>query len=225
MEIKICTKCKRELNIDMFCKRTGSKDGKALFCKECMNKIGLEYRKLNSKRENERTREYKETHQIETKEYRKNYRINNLEKVKETNKNYRKNNVEKVKEINRNYRKNNLTRGTITENNRKARKKLLPHTLTATQWERIKQEFNNRCCYCNRELPLAQEHFLALSNSGEYTLNNILPSCQSCNSSKGNRDFFKWYTTYEYYDKKRQTHLLKFLNYSKQNNQQLAFTI
>jgi len=210
METKTCTKCKKELTLDNFRKCKLGKNGLDSACKEC---------------ENERIKEYRKTHQIETKEYNKRYRIDNLEKKKEINKNYRKNNVEKVKETNRNYRKNNLERGRITENNRRARKKLLAHTLTITQWENVKNKFNNRCCYCGRKLPLAQEHFLALSNLGEYTLNNIVPSCQSCNSSKGNKDYFVWYKDYEYYNRQRETYLLKYLHYNKQNNQQLAFII
>lgn len=87
------------------------------------------------------------------------------------------------------------------------------------QWEEIKKHFDYKCAYCGKDLPLAQEHFLALSKEGEYTLNNIIPSCKSCNSSKATKDFFKWYPNYKNYSKKRERAILKFLGYTDENQQ------
>ena len=107
---------------------------------------------------------------------------------------------------------------------RMALKRKLSSTLTLAQWENMKMHFNNKCAYCGKELPLAQEHFLALTKGGEYTVNNIIPSCKTCNSSKCNKDFFTWYPKYKYFSKKREKIILKFLNY-KNEIQQLTFTI
>mgnify|MGYP003489420683 CR=1 FL=1 len=78
----------------------------------------------------------------------------------------------------------------------------------------IKLEFNNKCAYCGKEKPLSQEHFVALSKGGEFTINNIIPSCQNCNSSKRATDFFEWYPKFKHYSKKREQIILKFLNYN-----------
>lgn len=103
----------------------------------------------------------------------------------------------------------------------KARKKLLDATLSPLQWEEIKLYFNNSCAYCGKEKPLHQEHFVAASKGGEYTHNNIIPSCKSCNNSKFSKSFFEWYPKFKYYSKKRERAILLFLHY-KDGVQQLG---
>ena len=51
METKICTKCGRELSVDMFHKKSTSKDGLQHYCKECHNEST---RKSYYKRKNKR---------------------------------------------------------------------------------------------------------------------------------------------------------------------------
>ena len=105
---------------------------------------------------------------------------------------------------------------------RRARRRLLPATLTVEQWEQIKKDFDGKCAYCGEELPLEQEHFIPVTKGGEYTHNNIIPACKSCNSSKGPRSFFEWYPKYKYHSKEREQIIFEYLNYDKQNNQQIG---
>lgn len=58
---------------------------------------------------------------------------------------------------------------------------------TAEQWTELKQKHNNRCAYCLQSAKLTQDHIQPLSKGGAHTLSNILPACQSCNSSKGTK--------------------------------------
>ena len=178
-------------------------------------------------------KEYREnySHKILSSEHNKIYRIANREKDLERKRIYRANNDDSIrayreanKEKAKGYtNKYNKTKHNINTQKRRTRKLLLIATLTDTQWSQIKNSFNNKCAYCGKELPLAQEHFIPLSKGGEYTLNNIIPSCKHCNSSKCDRDFFSWYLKYEYYSKERETKILKYLHYEN-NNQQLALT-
>jgi len=173
------------------------------------------------------------------KEYSKGYYIMNKESLDNSNKIYYRLNREMVLNRSRQYysdnseyvikrcniyRKNNKEKYITIAQRSRTRKQGLSSTLTNKQWGIIKKDFNNRCCYCGEEKPLAREHFLALSKKGEFTINNVLPSCCSCNSSKGTKDFFIWYPKYKYYDKKREVKILKYLNY-KNNIQQLTFAI
>jgi 5-methylcytosine-specific restriction endonuclease McrA len=119
------------------------------------------------------------------------------------------------------WQKVNKDKVNVIAQRRRTRKHLLPSNLTFEQWGETKLHFDNKCAYCGKELPLVQEHFIALSKSGEYTINNIIPACMSCNNSKGNKDFFEWYPKYRHYSKKREKIVLKFLNY-KNNIHQLA---
>ena len=140
-------------------------------CKKCHNFYHKQYRIENK----ERDKEWAELNREELLQYKKEYRQKHKEDIKEKKKQWVSENKDK---------------GISYRQKRKALKCHLPNTLTIQQWKIIKLQFNNRCAYCGKELPLAQEHFIPISKGGEYTVNNIIPSCQSCNSSKGNRDFF-----------------------------------
>ena len=107
----------------------------------------------------------------------------------------------------------------VSAQKRRAAKKQLSNSLTTKQWNKIKEHFDNKCAYCGKELPLAQEHFIPLSDGGEYTHNNIIPACKSCNSSKKNKSFFDWYPKYKRYSKKREKNILKFLGYKNEVQQ------
>jgi len=66
---------------------------------------------------------------------------------------------------------------------------------------------------------LTQEHFISVTKFGGYVKENILCACQSCNSSKGNRDFEIWYPTFKHFSKKRQDKILEYLESVKDDKQ------
>lgn len=241
--MKVCKNCGRRLPLEMFAKSCKAKNGRASKCRDCK----AEYYKSHKDAITERVKEYRETHKEVIVERKKKYYEDNKAMLAKRHKQYRKANKDAMVEyqreyrkthkedlvkyregrkeitleIRRNYRQNHLGEFCVRQQKREALKLGLPSTLTFEQWELMKKHFNNSCCYCGRELPLHQEHFLALSKGGEYSHNNIVPSCQGCNSSKGPKDFFDWYPKYRYYSKKREKIILKFLNY-KNGIQQLA---
>jgi 5-methylcytosine-specific restriction endonuclease McrA len=59
--------------------------------------------------------------------------------------------------------------------------------LTETQWAAMKLAYRYRCAYCHKRKRLTQDHVIPVSKGGTHTANNIVPACQSCNSSKGAR--------------------------------------
>ena len=67
---------------------------------------------------------------------------------------------------------------------RTTRKRGLPATLTRAEWEQTVVHFDFRCAYCGEDRPLCQDHFIPLSAGGLYSVDNIVPSCGHCNSSK-----------------------------------------
>ncbi len=100
--------------------------------------------------------------------------------------------------------------------------KELPVLLTLEQWNMCLNYFGNKCAYCGVSTgDMTQDHFVPLSRKGEYTINNIIPACRSCNSSKSNKDFFSWYPAQPFYSKQYEKNILKYLGYNK-NKQQLA---
>ena len=248
-ETKVCTRCEKELTIGMFGNAKKNKDGLSTWYKKCLNEYA-EKRKnpLRKKRikviTNPRMRFcYKCKRELtfydfnkdksapsgynscckecQKKKYKTYYEYN-FDKIKITRNIYINQNILKIKESQRKYVTKHHLNFVFYAQKRRAMKELLPSTLNEQQWELIKQQFDNKCAYCGKGLPLAQDHFLALSKGGEYTINNIIPSCQSCNSSKRDKDFFMWYPKHKSYSKKREDFILKYLNYNKQNIQQLS---
>ncbi len=223
MQYKTCTKCGKELpaTTEYFSSRKDSKDGMRDQCKECIKEREKQYREENKEKVKEYWKQYREENKEKIKKYKKQYREENKEKVKEYSKQYYEENKEYYKRYKKQYNKEHPEVRTKAKQKRRALKFNLPSTLTVDQWNETKEYFNNRCAYCGKEKSLAQEHFVPLSKGGEYTHNNIIPACRSCNSSKNNKDFFEWYPQQPYYSKEREQKILDFLGYQ-QGTQQLT---
>lgn len=233
---KACTKCGKELAEENF--RKGNNQ-----CKECVaeylkkytqeNAVDIaqkkkEYDRVNKERISERDKKYRETNKEKISEKDKKYRKNNKDKILAVSRQYYQKNKEAYAEYAKKYRKINKESIAIGKSKwakthkeganrnvhqRRSRKHLLPATLTLTQWEVIKKHFNNTCCYCGKSLPLEQEHFVALINGGEYSKENILPACRSCNTQKNAKSFFVWYPSHKHYSKQREMKILNCLGY------------
>lgn len=238
VETKVCVKCNKEfpLTSEYFGKQIKNTDGYKGRCRQCcieqhklyyaINKpIVLEKSKQHYKENIDYYTDYAKEYVVKNKEQRQLYTrawsLNNKDKTLKSCKKYRDAHKDKRTDYNKQYIKTHLENFRIYKQIRKAQIRSLPATLTKTQWFEIKQYFNEKCAYCGEKLPLAQDHFLALSKGGEYSKNNIIPACKVCNSSKHNSDFFIWYPQFENYNKRREQHILKFLRY-KNNSQQLS---
>lgn len=66
------------------------------------------------------------------------------------------------------------------------------HDLSAEQWAALTAAWGG-CAYCGvTDQPLQRDCVLALSRGGRYTLENIVPACRSCNTSKCNEEVTHW---------------------------------
>jgi hypothetical protein len=247
---KICSKCKQELPAtnEYFSKKKTGIYGLKPACKKCLNKANKVYAELNKEKVNERIRKYKALNRESINEKGRIYNSANKERYHqryeanrekilqyfrerrlnhpEYMKNYREKTVEKRFLQHKIWSINNKDKLTIRTHKRDARKKLLPSNYSVELWEECKKFFNNKCAYCGNEAKLTEEHFIPLSKGGEYTRNNIIPVCKSCNSSKRDRNFFEYYPKQKYYSEKREQKILKYLNYDlKTKQQQIALCI
>jgi 5-methylcytosine-specific restriction endonuclease McrA len=132
------------------------------------------------------TRVYYQDHKQEFNDYRRQWRKQNPDKMKAQSQRARLRNPElwklKLEKLNawaveHGYQLVYLAR-------RRARLRGLPSTLTPEQWEAIKAIYHYRCAYCGKKKPLTQDHIIAATHGGGYTLDNIVPACRSCNSRK-----------------------------------------
>jgi 5-methylcytosine-specific restriction endonuclease McrA len=66
------------------------------------------------------------------------------------------------------------------------------HDLTDAQWLALKAAWGG-CAYCGAgDRPLQRDCVLAISRGGRYTIDNVVPACRSCNTSKCNEEVTHW---------------------------------
>lgn len=68
------------------------------------------------------------------------------------------------------------------------------HRIQKTVWAEILKEFSHRCAYCCCEASadnrgIVPDHLVAVTEFGELVSGNTIPACQSCNDSRGNKDW------------------------------------
>ncbi len=66
------------------------------------------------------------------------------------------------------------------------------HDLSGEQWTALKKAWGG-CAYCGAmDKPLQRDCVQAISRGGRYTLDNIVPACRSCNTSKWGYEVTSW---------------------------------
>jgi hypothetical protein len=121
-------------------------------------------------------------------------------------------NKEEINQKYRLYRKKNKVAFNIRKQRRNTAKKNLIADFSIEDWNNCLEHFNYSCAYCGEKSDsLQQEHFIPVAMNGNYTRNNILPACHRCNTSKRDRNFFKWYPKQKFYNKVREAKILDYL--------------
>ena len=86
----------------------------------------------------------------------------------------------------------NRTRKARIARRRRLRMGRVEHDLSDAQWAALKAAWGG-CAYCGEtDKPLQRDCVLALSRGGRYTLDNVVPVCRSCNTSKCNDEVTAW---------------------------------
>ena len=69
---------------------------------------------------------------------------------------------------------------------------LADNDLTADQWAALREAWAG-CAYCGATGgPLQRDCVLPISRGGRYTLENVVPACRTCNTSKCNDEVTAW---------------------------------
>ena len=64
--------------------------------------------------------------------------------------------------------------------------------LTPDQWIALREAWGG-CAYCGAEgAALQRDCMLAISRGGRYTIDNVVPACAKCNTSKCNDEVTGW---------------------------------
>lgn len=225
MDAKVCKTCGEEKGIGQYYKKL---NGHQAHCKECRNKEKRRIYQTEKDKVLKRNAEYYKANSKAVMERKKEYRQENLERIQEREKRWRRENRERLTERNRQWRASNTEWSRrcarMYNNTYRARKGKLNACFTPEQWGETKDFFQNQCAYCGKQRDLTQEHFIPVTKGGCYTINNIIPACQPCNSSKQNKDFESWYPEQEYYSKRREKKIFKYLNIE-EGKQQLKIEV
>jgi hypothetical protein len=67
-------------------------------------------------------------------------------------------------------------------------------------WKRdIKDQWGNKCAYCNSDENLTLDHIVPQSKGGLDTTKNVVCCCKSCNHSKGHTPWEEWYYNQDFF--------------------------
>lgn len=185
--IKYCSQCGRALPLSLF--PTAGKNAKgeqryAGECKQCTKLRQANYYENNKEHIKAITNDYRKAHLEQYREYSKEFARRNPEKRKK-----------QQIEASRRYAKTPHGRMKKLAYNEVYNRMAAIGDLTYEQWIRIVELFDNACAYCGSMDVLTVEHIIPVSHGGTRTAANVIPVCQHCNSSRGNKDIDEWLDT------------------------------
>lgn len=199
---KLCATCRNWFPCTLeyfYINRSNKADGLHPECRECSKNRAHAYLKAHPEWNNERTKRI----------YAEN----------------RFNQRERERKCARAYRQSDLYKKWCAENQdrlRKYRENHKFHDITDEEWQHCKDYFNNACAYCG--LPI-EEHFNnyrdglklydlhkehVFLDGGNY-IENCVPACRQCNSSKRIYDFESWYKAQPFYTEERYNRIISWI--------------
>ena len=203
MEKKVCNKCNKEKSLTEYHKDKSKKDGFRSDCKKCncasrkkwreenpekIKAARKKWQKENPEKVKALKRKWKKENPGKVKASRKKYYLKHGEEERARQKIYRKTHREKVKAIQ-----------SLSDSKRRAQKrntqveKITP-SLLKEYW--IKKGIDpQRCYHCDKTFEGLYEHldhYYPLSKGGTHTKENLVPSCEHCNLSKGDKTPEEW---------------------------------
>ncbi len=178
MKNKICTICKISKHLTGFSKNSnGMKDGHLNQCKSCIKKRLQKWQLKNPLIVKERRKMSYDKNRDKNINDSIEWNRKNREKRKITTDKWRDKNKELTNHLSKNYH---------------YRKKKAEGSHSLKEYKEKLLKFGGLCAYCGIEKANTKDHVIPLSKGGTYFIDNIIPACVSCNSSKGNKTVFEW---------------------------------
>lgn len=126
------------------------------------------------------------------KEYQKMYRYLNKEKRTRQAVEWGRKNKEKRKVIKNKWRIGNKERVNFLRRLYFYRKRGAGGYPTFKQVNELYEKYLGLCAYCGLNKANSIDHVIPISRRGSSDIENLLPACVSCNSSKGNKLLKEW---------------------------------
>lgn len=113
------------------------------------------------------------------------YRNSHKETIKLKCSKWRKSNMEHVRAYDRKRFKESPNKR-FNNSQYSIRRSNIVGKFTISEWTLLKWIFSERCAYCGEQKVLTIDHVIPITKGGTNYIENILPACKSCNSSKNN---------------------------------------
>jgi hypothetical protein len=182
---KTCTKCGETKPTTEFYKRSDARDGLQAHCKSCKKARSKAWYEANREEKKASSKAYREANPEKIKARRKAYCEANREKIKASSKTYREANSEKIKAYDK--ARHGTPARKFSEYKNNARVRGIPFLMEFQQFEGLWQK---PCYYCGAEIKTIGLD--RVYNDGPYHIDNVVPCCQSCNTSKGALPLEEW---------------------------------
>lgn len=175
--MKTCSRCNVTKPVSEFRRHRGRPDGYDYICKQCKSEVDKRYYKRNREKIITRVKDNYWQNPEESRKKRRLWTQRNREHVRQWWKQwYSTHSVHRRQKIRIRYMA--VGSSTITDEQ---------------TWKMILETFSYRCAYCGKEgIPLTIDHWIPVTKGGTNDPWNLVPSCKSCNSSKGNRTPLEW---------------------------------
>lgn len=75
--------------------------------------------------------------------------------------------------------------------------------------KKIKEQWSNKCAYCESSDDLTLDHVIPRSHGGSDTTKNVVCCCKNCNQSKGHTDVEQWFRNQSFFTEEKLDRLNK----------------
>ena len=170
MSKKRCSDCGKIRPIEKFGKDRNRKDGRNVYCLDCISIRTRESYKRNTEKVKARNNAWRFANPAKKKLARDRWNANNKERIKEKGREWVKKNPEKARLHTQNYQSRRWGNG---------------GKLTEKEWLECLEESGCRCLKCGSPNNLSLDHIVPVLLGGRTEKSNTQVLCVPCNSSKG----------------------------------------
>ena len=178
-------------------------------CKSCTSKDATEWEKKNPEQSKENKRRWYIKHREEFLEkcaeiYKANpepakarvakWTKENKERADATRAAWHAKHPESRHASSKRWKKNNPNAVKAIKRNRRMREKSVPGGGWNSKEEvQLIEDYGHRCAYCGKKTDkLEMDHVVPVSKGGNHSIDNIVPACRFCNTSKSNKPLLVW---------------------------------
>jgi len=148
-----------------------------------------EYYQENKEEILEQQHQYRLEHKNERAEHRQQYNLEHKDEIAEHGRQRFQEHKDEIREQHRQYRQEHPEVHKAVRSRQRARIANSDGHFTAEEFRLLCESLDNRCFYCEQQLPLTPDHIVPISKSGSNRIENIVPACRSCNARKSTKTF------------------------------------